>query len=982
MRLARTTLAVILSFALVALAPGTQAYAAAGKAMSGTNAAALPAPALLSPRSLPLSTPDSIVSVVGHTQISAVNSVVPGVGAATLSGPSARNEVTESKIAATALPVISVGLSPAAAASAGQNKLLRPDLPIPDFGKLGGAESRDAAHRDFQLRLGESRPGPSDESVRGFQSASAAKAHLMKGKDSMPDHPADDAVDGVGVSEKGATPDPDGTINPRRTDDGPDSVSDEFGGGSGNSPLFGFAAGAAGMLPLAAVMGGQHLFMMLASFGMMVASLVLHEMGHARAAVKLGDYGPKLEGRTGWSWANLKTHIDPRNTIVIPLFFMLMTGIPFGAANPVDYDASRFANPRRGRLLVTLAGPAVNAGLAVLGALAFAGLGALGAPGIVIALAASFATINVMLAVFNMMPVFPLDGWTVLRSLVKSERLERADRWFKTAGPWAYLPFVAMIGIGMATGLFGFLIGGATSWLLGGAAALFGLQLMGGMVRERGVSKLSQGREDRFGGRQPGGPSAAGPPAPAPVHFVVQLDGAPAKLTLDAHLSRVDPRVKGLYAKTQNAMYQQLSAAAIHEDELERFNATPVGVYKRINTATIRVDQARAAEFRAWLEGRGHKVFDNADRSIIRPVDPSKEPENADQARGGVSMQDNLSISRATKVHAQAKSRWGAPKLGVIARLAMLLVGLSIPQLKVGVIDTGVDVKHPMLSSVVAKSVKASDNGADDNGHGSWVASMILNFAPWLKGNLTSYRAFIDGGATLDDVLAALTMSANDGNVVISNSWGSDDGDPNSPDTQLVKKLASEGHIMVFAAGNAGPRANTIGSPAIGQVARDSGAIGVVSVAAADRNLKIAYFSSRGPGSAKTKDTPGYPHRPDVTAIGYNAAGAWPTTQGGADRQGPNGPEKDLSGTSMATPAIAGAIAILLMLFGITKSGKEADEVIKAIMSTLRKSNQGRDAEGEGFLDLDAAYEAAKQVLNPVAPSWLARVVLRAFARG
>ncbi len=82
---------------------------------------------------------------------------------------------------------------------------------------------------------------------------------------------------------------------------------------------------------------------------------------------------------------------------------------------------------------------------------------------------------------------------------------------------------------------------------------------------------------------------------------------------------------------------------------------------------------------------------------------------------------------------------------------------------------------------------------------------MVLNYAPWSK-NVTHYKTFLNGGATLDDILKSLTAAANDGNLVISNSWGSDDGDPESPDSLLVKKLASEGRIMVFAAGNAGPR--------------------------------------------------------------------------------------------------------------------------------------------------------------------------------
>src|SRR5581483_5399639 len=123
------------------------------------------------------------------------------------------------------------------------------------------------------------------------------------------------------------------------------------------------------------------------------------------------------------------------------------------------------------------------------------------------------------------------------------------------------------------------------------------------------------------------------------------------------------------------------------------------------------------------------------------------------------------------------------------------------------------DLAHPLMSGVVAVNETSGEN-RDDIGHGTWVTSAVRNFAKWLPA-LTHYKTFEGGGASLDDILKSLTAAANDGNIVISNSWGSDDGDPNGPDSALVRKLAERGHVLVFAAGNAGPAANTIGSPPI-----------------------------------------------------------------------------------------------------------------------------------------------------------------------
>ncbi|MBI3565164.1 MAG: S8 family serine peptidase, partial [Elusimicrobia bacterium] len=345
-------------------------------------------------------------------------------------------------------------------------------------------------------------------------------------------------------------------------------------------------------------------------------------------------------------------------------------------------------------------------------------------------------------------------------------------------------------------------------------------------------------------------------------------------------------------------------------------------------------------------------------------------PEDADPTvRNAVSMAENLKITGADRVQAVAQKRFGAPEMNPWRRFkaALGLAPEEAPQPLIAVVDSGADVTHPLLKRVKEVKNATSGENVDDIGHGSWVTSMVLNYAPWAK-NVTHYKTFLNGGATLDDILKALTMAANDGNLVISNSWGSDDGDPTSPDSVLVQKLASEGHIMVFAAGNAGPGANTVGSPAIIQYKdAQTGAIRVLAVAASDRNKKVAFFSSRGPGSPKTKGKDGFAHRPDLMGVGYNTDGAWPAALGDADRTDPvAGPIKAISGTSMSTPSIAGALALLMIVFGVTAKGARLDAVVNAVMSTLEKTGKNSaDEEGQGFIDVEAAYELLYKQFDP-----------------
>ncbi len=836
------------------------------------------------------------------------------------------------------------------------------DTSDPDQGGRGGNDGLFGALRSGRLNA----------FAIGDKGVSLRAATKKDGGKGMPDQDIDEngnpSRDG-GIDEIG---------NPRRTggEGGPDDRSDpDFGGDrGGDSGLFGMFG--VGLLGGAAATVAGLSFGTIAMFPMIILSLVLHEIGHARMADKLGDPTARLQNRASFNPIHWKTHIDPVWTLLIPAATFLFAGMIFGGARPVPVEPRYFKNPVKDMALVALAGPAVNMGLAVAGALAVTGAVAAGLGTTVIATLGMFVFLNVLLAIFNLIPMPPLDGSHMLKAFLPYKARAAMDGVMERLGPMGML--VPMLLIFMVAG--GAIVGAASlvaKLMIGGVMAATGVQMasaflpalaaLGLAVGQIGAGqKAGQAAAQEAPAPGPSGPSKGGAAASggnAPVDLIVMFGDKKTKLH-DSHISNVDvnlPSGVEQYTRLQQAMLAQLETAGLDGSALEPYKATPLATYARINAATIRVDGAAAAEFMRSMASRGFMVYANSERKIIRPVPVL--PEDMDpEARNAVTMDENLRIVKADLVQAEAEKMWGKPVLGFWSGLWAKVFKTEAPQPKFGVIDSGADTSHPLLKRVKEVKNMTSGENVDDIGHGSWVHSTVLHMAPWSR-NTTHYKTFLNGSATTDDILKALTQAGNDGNLVISNSWGDDEGDPNGPDAQLVKKLASEGHIMVFAAGNAGSGKNTIGAPAI-VTYKDptTGAIRVVSVAAAGRDKKIAYFSSRGPGSPTTSRDPNYKdHRPDLTAVGYNIEGAWPSALGDADRvDGEKGPVKAISGTSMSTPGVAGAIALLAMMFGVTEVGPKLDAIVNAVMSTLEKTGQSPDAEGEGFMNVDAAYKKLK----------------------
>ena len=150
----------------------------------------------------------------------------------------------------------------------------------------------------------------------------------------------------------------------------------------------------------------------------LVFAITFHEAAHGFVAHRLGDDTAFKLGRVSF---NPIRHIDPFGTLLMPAI-LLMSHAPFlfGYAKPVPVNFRALRNPRIGMVLVALAGPVTNIALALIAAAAFHGLGLLpeNAAQWVADNLKNAVVINVILAIFNMMPIPPLDGGRVAVGLL------------------------------------------------------------------------------------------------------------------------------------------------------------------------------------------------------------------------------------------------------------------------------------------------------------------------------------------------------------------------------------------------------------------------------------------------------------------------------------------------------------------------------------------------------------------------------------
>ncbi|MEV0486287.1 S8 family serine peptidase [Streptomyces sp. NPDC050508] len=282
---------------------------------------------------------------------------------------------------------------------------------------------------------------------------------------------------------------------------------------------------------------------------------------------------------------------------------------------------------------------------------------------------------------------------------------------------------------------------------------------------------------------------------------------------------------------------------------------------------------------------------------------------------------------------------------------------------KIAVLDTGVDADHPDLKTQVIES-KNFSTAADANdhfGHGTHVASIAAGTGAMSHGKYKGVApgAKILNGKVLDDsgsgddsgILAGMEWAAAEGADIVNLSLGGQDTPEIDPLEAEVNKLSTEkGILFAIAAGNEGPQ--SIGSPGSADAA--------ITVGAVDGNDKLADFSSTGPrvGDGAIK--------PDVTAPGVDITAAAAPGSVIDKEVGENPPGYlTISGTSMATPHVAGAAAILKQehpTWGYA-------ELKGALTGSAKGGNYTPFQQGSGRIAVDKAIKQ-NVIADPVSESF------------
>ena len=175
----------------------------------------------------------------------------------------------------------------------------------------------------------------------------------------------------------------------------------------------------------------------------LILSIVIHEMAHGYAANWLGDPTARLAGRLS---GNPLVHLDPLGSVIIPgILYLSSVGLLFGWAKPVPYNPYNLRNRKWGEALVAAAGPAVNILLAAIfaGIIRFAGQLELSAS--FVEIASYIVYINILLALFNMIPIPPLDGSKILAAVLpyQAQRQYRElTTWVERHGLFATFAFI------------------------------------------------------------------------------------------------------------------------------------------------------------------------------------------------------------------------------------------------------------------------------------------------------------------------------------------------------------------------------------------------------------------------------------------------------------------------------------------------------------------------------------------------------------
>ncbi|MFW6292424.1 MAG: site-2 protease family protein [Spirochaetota bacterium] len=194
-----------------------------------------------------------------------------------------------------------------------------------------------------------------------------------------------------------------------------------------------------------------------------LVSLTVHELAHASVSLLLGDDTAKLAGRVT---LNPIRHVDPFG-------FLMLVVVGFGWAKPVTFDRTKLRKPVRDEILVALAGPLSNLVLAFAGALAIRWAVFSGAAGdTAINALVTFCLINIALAIFNSLPIPPLDGSHLYTSFLTDRHAGLA----RALTRYGFLVIIVLLLARRAVGVDLLPIGRLTQAVFGGMLSLVGVE--------------------------------------------------------------------------------------------------------------------------------------------------------------------------------------------------------------------------------------------------------------------------------------------------------------------------------------------------------------------------------------------------------------------------------------------------------------------------------------------------------------------------
>ncbi len=294
-------------------------------------------------------------------------------------------------------------------------------------------------------------------------------------------------------------------------------------------------------------------------------------------------------------------------------------------------------------------------------------------------------------------------------------------------------------------------------------------------------------------------------------------------------------------------------------------------------------------------------------------------------------------------------TNWG---LAFIGSDKLNAQGINGEGVTVAVLDTGVDLDHStfnagQVNTGLSKSFVFFEFDAEDgNGHGTHCATTIAGqgVGVAIKAEIIAGKVLSSSGSgSLSGIVQGIEHATKHADIASMSLGGTDNGSVNDME-RAVRKGVDAGVVFVIAAGNSGPNSFTIGTPGCEPKAITVGALADVdgNHTSGGQSHDIARFSSRGADSTHNAN------KPDVTAPGVNIFAGWK-----------NGQFNTISGTSMATPHVAGVVALMLQVNPNLTPAEVKSILQDTCKAPIVPQNDTKNVYGAGLVDAEAAVAAA-----------------------